>query len=311
MLYPLKFTPSFRSKIWGGQKIKQIFPKVKLENIGEAWLLSGVEDNETAVSEGNLAANSINDLVEIFMSDLLGDDNYIQFGENFPLLFKFIDANDDLSIQVHPDAHFAEHHGFAEKNEAWYVLDADENAELLLGFNRKTSKKQLLEAIQKGRLSDLLNHVKVAKGDLLFVPAGSIHAIGKGVMLAEIQQSSDTTFRIWDYDRIDTDGLSRKLHIEEALHCLDYEKTVPLIDKFPLETPYFTIDNIKISSPHNLNLTDLDSFICLLCVDGAAEIHTDLGDTGIKKGELVLLPAITNTLQINPKKEVEILTVNL
>jgi mannose-6-phosphate isomerase len=311
MLYPLKFTPSFHSKIWGGQKIKQIFPKINLKNVGEVWLLSGMEDKETFVAEGNLAANSINDLTEIFMSDLLGDDNYVQFGEAFPLLFKLIDANDYLSVQVHPDAHFAEHHGFAEKNEAWYVLDADENAELLLGFNRKTNREQVLDAIQKGRLLDLLNHMKVTKGDLLFVPAGTIHAIGKGVMLAEIQQSSDTTFRIWDYDRKDVDGLSRKLHIEEALHCLDYEKTVALIDKFPLETPYFTIDNIKISLPHQLDLTDLDSFVCLICVDGAADIYTDLGDTGIKKGEVVLLPAITNTLQINPKNEVEILTVNL
>jgi mannose-6-phosphate isomerase len=311
MLYPLKFTPSFHSKIWGGQKIKQIFPNVNIENIGEVWLLSGIENAETPVAEGSLESNTINDLIEIFMSDLLGDDNYIQFGEEFPLLFKFIDANENLSIQVHPDAHFAEHHGFTEKNEAWYILDADEDAKIMLGFNRKTSREQLLEAIQKNRLLDLLNHVKVAKGDLFFVPAGTVHAIGKGVMLAEIQQSSDTTFRIWDYDRKDDAGLSRKLHIEEALHCLNYEKTVAFIDQFPLETPYFTVDKLKLSSAHKLDISDLDSFLCLLCIDGFAEIHTDLEDVNIKKGEVVLLPALTNNLHIIPKENVEILTVYL
>ena len=225
-LYPLKFKPIFKDKIWGGQKIKSSLKMDfgDLPNCGEAWMMSGVEDNPTIVENGFLAGNELNEIVEVYMGELVGDKVFDQFGNEFPLLIKFIDSNDWLSIQVHPDDFLARKRniGFG-KTEMWYMLDATDDAELIAGFNKKTDKDEYLQHLENKTLKEILNFEKVEKGDVFYIPAGRVHALGPGCLLAEIQQTSDTTYRIYDWDRIDAAGMFRELHTEEALDAIDFE----------------------------------------------------------------------------------------
>ncbi|MDR3047629.1 MAG: class I mannose-6-phosphate isomerase, partial [Bacteroidales bacterium] len=199
-LYLLKFHPILKEKIWGGEKIETILGKCfhPASNCGESWELSGLEGDISIVANGFLEENDLNELTEIYMYDLLGDEPYLKYGLGFPLLIKFIDAKDDLSVQIHPDDEFAqEHYQMNGKNELWYVMDADDGAGLYVGFKNKTTKMQFAEAVKKGTVDQLLNFYPVKEGDVFYIPAGTVHAIGKGVMLAEIQQSSDITLRVF------------------------------------------------------------------------------------------------------------------
>ncbi|MBP5742670.1 MAG: class I mannose-6-phosphate isomerase, partial [Paludibacteraceae bacterium] len=226
MLYPLKFKPILKNRIWGGSKLGTLMNKAVKndENIGESWELSGLEGNESVVENGYLAGNTINELVEVYLDELVGQKVYDTFGQSFPLLFKFIDANDKLSVQVHPDDDMAQElYGTNGKTEMWYIIDAEKDAELYIGFDGKVDAKQCEEHIKNGTLADVLTVHKVKKGDAYFIPAGTVHAIGKGIILAEIQQSSDITYRLFDYDRKDKDGNKRELHLENALNALHYE----------------------------------------------------------------------------------------
>ncbi|MDF1549873.1 MAG: class I mannose-6-phosphate isomerase, partial [Bacteroidales bacterium] len=225
-LYPLKFAPVLKEKIWGGQKLSELLGK-KARNdtkIGESWEISCVAGDISKVSNGFLEGNSLQELIEVYMSDLIGEQVYLKFGEEFPLLIKFIDAQDVLSIQVHPDDEVAkERHNAYGKTEMWYVLQADEDAELISGFKNDTDKQTYLTALQSGNLSELLNAEKVKEGDVFFIPAGRVHAIGRGIMLAEIQQTSDITYRIYDWGRVDDDGKPRELHTELAKDVIDFK----------------------------------------------------------------------------------------
>ena len=222
MLYPLKFHPILKKKIWGGERLAYKSEEHE-ESIGESWEISAVEDNISVVSNGILADNDLQELIEVYMGDLVGDHIYEKFGIEFPLLIKYIDANDDLSIQVHPDDETAkERHNAYGKTEMWYIVDAEKDSSLVLGFNHEIDKATYLQALHQNKLMDLLNVQKVKKGESFFIPAGLVHAIGKGCLIAEIQQTSDITYRIYDYNRKDANGNTRELHTDLATDVINY-----------------------------------------------------------------------------------------
>lgn len=302
-LYPLKFRTIFKDKIWGGQKIKQVLNKdfSPLPNCGETWELSGVPGNISVVNNGALAGKDLSDLISTYKSKLLGKQVYEKYGEQFPLLVKFIDANEDLSIQVHPNDELAkERHNSFGKTEMWYILQADEDASLITGFNQPVDKDKYVQKFEAGKLTEILNRETVQAEDLFFIPAGRVHTIGKGILLAEIQQTSDVTYRIYDFDRVDDKGQKRELHVEEALDAIDYnfydeyktsyEKKI----NAPVEMvscPYFTTNRLHFSQSTNRNYYDIDSFIIYVCYEGSVEVDYEAGGVTLKAGEVALLPA--------------------
>jgi len=314
-LYPLKFKTIFKEKIWGGQKIKTILGKDfgDLENCGETWELSGVQGNISEVSNGDLSGESLAKLVEQFGVNLVGETIFEKFGNEFPLLIKFIDAAEDLSIQVHPDDKLARqnHNGFG-KTEMWYILQADEGASLISGFNKETNRNEYLEYFNSGRLTEILNREEAKKDDVFFLPAGRVHTIGGGLMLAEIQQTSDTTYRIYDFDREDKDGNKRELHVEDALEAIDFTHyknyKTPFADKKNqtssiITTPFFTTNKLSLDSAINLDRSDLDCFKIYIGVGGSASIAGE----HIAFGEVMLVPAEMKNYSIEPEGEVELL----
>jgi mannose-6-phosphate isomerase len=311
-LYPLKFTPIYKDKIWGGNKLKTVLNKDfgDLPNCGESWELSGVEDNVSVVSNGLLAGNSLEELIEIYMGDLVGDQVFENFGIEFPLLIKFIDANDDLSIQVHPDDKMSkERHNAFGKTEMWYVLQADAGSKLQSGFNQEVDQDKYLFKLEHNELTDILNFEEVAAGDVYFIPAGRVHAIGKGILLAEIQQTSDVTYRIYDYDRRDDQGNPRELHTELALDAIDYtlipeykthyetklNESVELV-----KCNYFTTNLLDLDGVVEKDYIKLDSFVIYICLEGEVNIETESGSETIQKGETILIPASIENVLLKP-----------
>jgi len=311
-LYPLKFTPIYKDKIWGGNKIKSILNKDfgSLPNCGESWELSGVEGNLSVVSNGYLAGNSLEELIEVYMGDLVGDQLFEMFGTEFPLLIKFIDANDDLSIQVHPnDEMAAERHHSYGKTEMWYVMQADPGSKLQSGFNQPVDQEKYLEKLKKVELTDILHFEEVTSGDVFFIPAGRVHAIGKGILLAEIQQTSDITYRIYDYDRRDDQGNLRELHTDLALDAIDYTlypeyktKYEPKLNESVelVSCKYFTTNVLELNQPVEKDYNKLDSFVIYICLDGKVQIKTESGSESLQKGETILIPASIENVQLMP-----------
>ena len=311
-LYPLKFTPIYKDKIWGGNKIKSILNKDygDMPNCGESWELSGVEGNLSVVSNGYLAGNSIEELIEVYMGDLVGDQLFETFGTEFPLLIKFIDANDDLSIQVHPnDEMAAERHHSYGKTEMWYVMQADPGSKLQSGFNQPVDQEKYLEKLKKVELTDILHFEEVTSGDVFFIPAGRVHAIGKGILLAEIQQTSDITYRIYDYDRRDDQGNLRELHTDLALDAIDYTlypeyktKYEPKLNESVelVSCKYFTTNVLELNQPVEKDYNKLDSFVIYICLDGKVQIKTESGSESLQKGETILIPASIENVQLMP-----------
>ncbi len=284
-IYPLKFSPVYKDKIWGGSKIKTFLGKdfSPLPNCGEVWVLSGVEGNQTPVENGFLAGNELNEIVEVYMGDLVGDKIFQKFGNEFPILIKFIDANDWLSIQVHPDDKLAmKRHGSLGKTEMWYIMDAEEDAKLISGFGRKTDKEGYKGHLENKTLKEIMNFEKVEKGDVYYIPAGRVHALGPGILLAEIQQTSDITYRIYDWDRIDASGMTRELHTEEALDALDFEVKGEYKTEYRqktnqtnklVESPYFITNIMHLTKPIKKDYTELDSFVVYVCPEGGFSLH--------------------------------------
>ena len=308
-LYPIKFTPILKEKIWGGQKLKQILNKLSaLPNVGESWEVSDVENDISIVTNGALKGKSLRDLLEHFGAALIGNKNYEIFGNKFPLLIKFIDAKEDLSIQLHPNDQLAsERHNSFGKTEMWYVMQADEESKLIIGFNRKMTPDLYLEHLNDHSLPEILNMNSVKEGDTFFIEVGRIHAIGAGVMLAEIQQTSDITYRVYDWDRVDDLGNSRELHNDLAIDAIDFEMEdnyKVVYDKAPnrsnlmVNCPYFTTSYLEVNQELSKTNT-FDSFLIYMCVDGEAEIRTNQSVVHIKKGETILLPAALKSFQIN------------
>ncbi|WP_372751137.1 type I phosphomannose isomerase catalytic subunit [Labilibaculum sp.] len=320
-LYPLKFTPILKDKIWGGNKLKTVLNKdfSPLPNAGESWEISGVEGDISVVSNGFLAGNNLEELIEIYMGDLVGDHVYEQFGVEFPLLIKFIDANDVLSIQVHPDDELSkERHNAYGKTEMWYVIEADKGSELIVGFNQEISKENYLAKLKEGKLEEILNSTPVQEGSCFFIPAGRVHAIGKGILLAEIQQTSDVTYRIYDFNRTDDAGNPRELHTELAVDAIDYSFEKKYETNYQTEKnkstelvrcPYFTTNILEFDKPQEKEYLGLDSFVIYMCLDGDMEIKYDAESLSVTKGESVLIPATVNNLSLVPKTKTKILEV--
>ena len=222
-LYPLKFQPILKQKVWGGNKLQELFQKNAEGNVGESWEISGVEENISEIANGPLKGNTLNWVLENYKEKLVGEKVFKNFGNHFPLLFKFIDAREDLSVQVHPNDLLAKarHNSFG-KTEMWYILDVEKNGKLILGFNQQMDSKKYLHFLSENRITEILNVEAVKKGDAFLLKPGTVHAIGAGVLLAEIQQTSDITYRIYDWDRPDTNGKLRDLHTDLALEAIDF-----------------------------------------------------------------------------------------
>lgn len=322
-LYPMKFRPLYKDKIWGGNKIRTVLKQDygNLPNCGEAWSLSGVDGNQTEIANGFLAGNEINELVEIYMDDMVGEKCFEKFGSEFPILVKFIDANDFLSIQVHPDDELAtQRHGCKGKTEMWYIMDADKNAELIAGFSQAVDKTKYLEHLQHQNLKQILNFEKVQKGEVYYMPAGRVHALGPGVLLAEIQQTSDVTYRIYDWDRLDAAGMGRELHTELALDAIDYK----VYDSYKtdyadvnnqttevVKSPHFTTNMVHASLPIEKDFSEMDSFVIYVCVEGRGKMLWDAGGLDYQVGETILVPAAMEKVALIPEIESRLLEVFL
>jgi len=308
-LYPLKFQPILKDKIWGGQKLHQILHKpTTSKNAGESWEISDVEGDTSVVANGALQGSSLNYLLETHTSDLLGEKNFRQFGTKFPLLIKFIDAKEDLSVQLHPNDQLAKarHNSFG-KTEMWYVVQADPESNLIVGFNQEMTQELYLKHLEDKTLQSILNFDTVKAGDAYFIEVGRIHAIGAGVLLAEIQQTSDITYRVYDWDRVDSEGNERELHNDIALEAFDFD----MPDNFrvnytkdsdsPTELvscPYFTTNVFKVNDTI-LKENTHDSFMIYMCIEGKAQIEVDGNQTEISMGETVLIPACIKRFSIS------------
>ncbi|RED43132.1 mannose-6-phosphate isomerase type 1 [Winogradskyella eximia] len=309
-LYPLKFNPVYSYRIWGGDKLKTVLNKdYTQDSIGESWEISDVENNETLVSEGPLKGKSLKELITEFKGELVGDNVYKTFGNDFPLLIKFIDAKTPLSIQVHPSNELAkERHNSFGKNEMWYVMEAEEDAELIIGFNKTTNKDNYQKHLNNSALRNILNIEKVDKGDTFYIPTGRVHAIGAGVLLAEIQQTSDITYRIYDYDRIDkTTEKKRELHTDLALNAIDFNFYEDYRSRYSKEinsenelvnSPYFKTNFLHIKGEMFRDLKQLDSFVIYICVEGILQMSYKNQNISLKKGETILIPATIETLEL-------------
>lgn len=313
-LYPLKFVPQFKERIWGGDKLRTILKKNvprEIVKCGESWEISAVQDSVSEVANGYLAGNTLEELIEVYMGELVGDSVYEKFGVEFPLLIKLIDAQDVLSIQVHPDDEYAErnHHAYG-KTEMWYVISADNDSEIITGFKRDITREEYLQSLSNGNLKDFLNVERAEVGDVYFIPAGRVHAIGKGVLLAEIQQTSDVTYRIYDWDRVDSNGKPRELHNDLALEVMDFSAVVdakctkPSVNNQTAELVdcrYFTVNRLSFTNSIKRDYEILDSFVVYVCIEGHAAIHYQNGESEkMAVGETVLIPAELKNITLEP-----------
>lgn len=319
-LYPLKFEPIYKTRIWGGNRLS-LFGKhaENLPNIAESWELSGVAGDESVVANGVLAGNTLPELIEVYMDELVGKKVFDDFGTVFPLLIKLIDANDDLSIQVHPDdALAAERHNSFGKTEMWYALEGEKDAMLISGFIQGVDKSVYLNHLQAGTLETVLQKTPVEKGDVFFIPAGRVHAIGKGCLVAEIQQTSDVTYRLFDFNRVDANGEPRELHTDLALDAINYEPSddnkihpepQPNTPCELVKCNYFTTNVIQLTDRVQRDYYRLDSFVIYLCTQGSVEIQYANGSEIMTKGDTVLIPASLSNVTLVPQKTSEILEV--
>lgn len=319
-MYPLKFEPILKQTLWGGDKIipfKHLHET--LSHVGESWEISAVEGSESVVANGADKGFTLPEMVRKYKDELVGEANYARFGDAFPLLIKFIDAKQDLSIQVHPDDELArKRHGSFGKNEMWYVISADEGAKLISGFSTQITAKEYKERVHDGTFAEVLHVSDVAAGDVFYVPAGRVHGIGAGAFVAEIQQTSDITYRIFDYNRKDANGKMRELHTTQALEAINFSdvqdefRTIysPKINE-PVElveTPYFTTSIYNMTEEITCDYSELDSFVIFICVEGACLlVDNERNEITLQAGESVLLPATTQNLSITPRGEVKLL----
>lgn len=319
-LYPFKFQPILKERLWGGTKLETVLRKsLDSDIIGESWELSGVSGDVSVVANGNLAGKSLQEIIESYKEDLLGKAVYERFGNDFPILIKFIDAKQDLSIQVHPNDELAKarHNSFG-KTEMWYVMDADPDAKLIVGFNKSVNKEEYQKHLNNKTLTEILNYEPVKEGSTFFINTGKVHAIGAGTLLAEIQQTSDITYRVYDFDRKDKNGNLRELHTELALDAIDYEKKDDFkvsysknenqINKM-VSCPYFITNYIKLTENFTIAHTQ-DSFYIYMCVKGEGQIFSKDSILDIRKGETVLVPACCKNIELKTKG-IELLQVHL
>ena len=310
MNYPLLFEPQLKERIWGGNKLKEILHKqAEEENLGESWEISNVSGSSSVVRNGGLKGWTLERLLQEEGEQLLGKRLKQQFGTEFPLLIKYIDARTALSVQLHPGDQLAQkrHNSFG-KTEMWYIMQAEEGAVINVGFKNTTSKEEYLDFLEKGKITELLNFEQVREGDAVFINTGKVHAIGAGVLLAEIQQTSDITYRIYDWDRTDANGIARELHTDLALEAIDFEKKEDYICSFQKEInssvniarcPYFTTNILVVEGELEKDYSVMDSFIIYMCVKGSGSIEVDGQVENIELGQTVLIPAVNKLVRIS------------
>ncbi len=320
-LYPIRFKPIYKELIWGGEKLREEYGKSDAPKMtGESWEISMVKDNISVVSNGFLRGNTLEEIIEVYMGDLVGDRIFDVHGTLFPVLIKFIHSNDNLSIQVHPDDTYAmEHHGENGKTEMWYILEAEKDSKLIVGFNRDTDREGFLKSLKEGTLVDLMNFEPVKKGDVLFMPTGRIHALGPGIVLAEIQQTSDMTYRIYDWGRTGTDGKPRELHIDHAVNVMDYTRQkeyktpyTPILNRSVrlAGCPYFTTQYMEFDQPVDKDYNLIDSFVIYMCMEGTVHVHYPGGKPEVlKKGDTILIPAALKALSLIPVVKTTLLEI--
>ncbi len=274
--------------------------------------------NISVVKDGPLEGTSLIELIQTYKGKLVGDGIYEKFGTRFPLLIKFIDANDDLSVQVHPDDMLADRrHQSPGKTEMWYIIRADRGATLISGFNRELNKKEYTGHLKNGTLKEILNIEKAEEDDVFFIPAGRVHTIGKGLLLAEIQQTSDVTYRIYDFDRTDSDGKKRQLHTEESIGAIDYKyygqystgynKTDKNRIQELVRCPYFTTNRLFYEHSFTREFHKADSFRIFICLEGSAEMDYEKGRINISTGDVVLIPKEIEKVNIKTNRAIKIL----
>jgi mannose-6-phosphate isomerase len=320
-LYPLRFKPVLKETLWGGSALRERFGKNAPvgTTVGESWEINGMTGISSRVANGFLKGNSLEEITEVYMGDLVGDQVYEKYGNEFPLLIKFIDARDTLSIQVHPDDRLSSerHHAWG-KTEMWYVIDAEPGAVIYTGFRKKTSKEEYLAALANGRMADLINVTPVSPGDVFFIPAGMIHAIGAGVILTEIQQTSDITYRIYDWDRVDASGRSREMHTELALDAINFDLDRSNLITTPAELnqtvllaecDYFHTSLIQFDRPVIKDYSLTDSFVIYICTGSMAVIECSGMIEEIKEGETLLIPASADSVSLIPRGTATLLEV--
>jgi mannose-6-phosphate isomerase len=301
--YPLVFYPIFKERIWGGTQLKNFNKDFDQEKIGESWEVSSLENDTSIIFSGHYKGYSLNELIALFPEEILGKDVILKHGTQFPLLIKFLDAQQDLSIQLHPNDELAQkrHQSFG-KTEMWYVVDAEKDARIIIGFKKDSNQKEYLEYLNNKNLLEILEEIPVKKGDIFMLETGTIHAIGAGIVIAEIQQTSDITYRIYDWDRVDSHGNSRELHTELALDAINYKTTNSKINysknsnelNATVQSQYFTTSILFLEKDFLLNINE--KFVILMCIDGTFEIEHDSIIYTFKKGDTILLPAILKNI---------------
>ena len=310
----LKFEPILKQTLWGGDKIipfKHL--NETLPNVGESWEVSAVEGSESVVANGADKGYTLPEMVRKYKEELVGEANYARFGNKFPLLIKFIDAKLDLSIQVHPGDELAKkrHNSFG-KNEMWYVIAADKGAKLISGFAEEITPKEYKDRVHNGTFAEVLQTCAIEPGDVFYVPAGRVHGIGAGAFVAEIQQTSDITYRIFDYNRKDKDGKSRELHTSQAMDAInfsdvqdDFRTEYERVQNEPVEmvaSPYFTTSVYDMTEEITCDYSELDSFVIFICVEGSCRLTDDnQNEITLRAGETVLLPAAVQEVTIVPE----------
>jgi mannose-6-phosphate isomerase len=310
--YPIKFYPILKEKIWGGTKlVTKLNKKSTLKNVGESWELSDVEGSISVVSNGNLKGKTLRELLETYKTELIGENNYRHFGNNFPLLIKFIDAKEDLSVQVHPNDELAKkmHNSFG-KTEMWYIMQADSGSKIVVGFSKEIAPDQYLNYVAEKKTPTILNYEKVKAGDAFFIEPGTVHTIGAGILLAEIQQTSDITYRIYDWDRVDDNGNPRALHTDLAIEAINFRDKIKSKHHYStfinslntiVKCEYFTTNFIHVVGEKELDYGQTDSFVVFMCVQGKATISMGEHSEIINYGETILIPANAEKVVIASK----------
>jgi mannose-6-phosphate isomerase len=320
-LYPLRFNPVLKEKVWGSDLLMKGYGKKTpgLIKAGESWEISGLPGDESVVSNGFLEGNNLNELLEVYMGDIVGESVYEKFGDEFPVLVKFVNAAADLSVQVHPNNEIAGrlHHAWG-KSEMWHILSAEKGSVIYCGFKNGIGREEYHQALHNGSLHGILNCIEVTAGESYWIPAGTIHAIGKGIVIAEIQQTSDITYRIFDWNRADSGESSRELHTElaeEALNFISAQKKIEYINsrsnqtRSLIKSDYFNVNIIKFNNSVKKDYTLLDSFVILVCTEGQSLLYWENGTEKIIKGESILIPATIGYISLEPVPECTILEI--
>lgn len=320
-LYPIKFETVLKEKVWGGNALATRYNKkpAKPANVGESWEISAVADEQSVISNGFLAGNNLEEIIEVYMGDITGDAVYEKFGNEFPLLIKFIEAREDLSIQVHPGNELAkERHKAYGKTEMWYILETEKGSKIYTGFREGITKENYQSAVNDGTMADLLNIEDPEPGDTFFIPAGRIHAIGAGTVLVEVQQTSDITYRIFDWNRKSSGKEKRELHTDLALDAIDFNangkskiRKTPVLNESEnlVSCEFFNTNLIRFNKTLTKEYYSIDSFVVYICTEGAFTIRWDGETETMVKGETVLLPAMIKEVILEPTGEASVLEV--